>query len=146
MSRYLPPVVMGLCLLVVGCKKEEPPKVTAKEVEKKVAEAAGAAAEYANQEKDEYVTHAQKAIDEAKAEIAELKVAAEKAGAGAKKKLQRQVNAMEGRWELAERKLSELKSASGGAWKDLKSGVDSAVEDLKRSSARRKPRASSAAR
>jgi hypothetical protein len=38
---------------------------------------------------------------------------------------------MEASWKLAEWKLSELESASGEAWKDLKSGVDKAVEDLK---------------
>lgn len=49
--------------------------------------------------------------------------------------------------QLAERKLSELESASGEAWKDLASGVDKAVEDLKQpSSARKRPGASPAAR
>lgn len=146
MFRYLLPMVMGLSALIVGCKKQEPPKVTAKEVEEKVAEATGAAADYAKQEKDEYVARAQRAVDEAKAEIDKLKAGATQARAGAKRKLQRQIEAMEGRWKLAERKLIELKSASGEAWKDLKSGVDRAVEDLKQSSAKNSPRASSAAR
>ena len=133
MSRYLLPMLMGVSALVAGCEKQEPPKVTAKEVEKKVTEAAGAAADYAKQEKDEYVARAQKAVDEAKAEIDELKAGARKAGAGAKRKLQRQIEAMEARCKLAEQKLGELRSAGGEAWKDLKSGVDKAIEDLKRS-------------
>lgn len=137
MSRYLLPMVMGLSALVAGCEKQEPPKVTAKEVEKKAAEAAGTAADYAKQEKDEYVARAQKSVDEAKAEIDKLKARAKKARGGAKAKLQRQIDAMEARWKLAERKLSELKSASGEAWKDLKSGVDKAVEDSKRPDPRR---------
>lgn len=137
MSRYLLLMAMGLSVPVAGCQKQEPPKVTAKEVEKKVAEAAGTAADYAKQEKDEYVARAQKSVDEAKAEIDKLKARAKKARAGAKAKLQRQIDAMEARWKLAERKLSELKSASGEAWKDLKSGVDKAVEDSKRPDPRR---------
>ena len=141
MFRYLLPMVMGLSVLIAGCKKQEPPKVTAKEVGEKVAEATGVAADYAKQEKDEYVARAQKAVDEAKAEIDRLKAGAKKARAGAKTRLRRQIEAMEGRWKLAERKLSELKSATGEAWKDLESGVDKAVEDLKQS-----PGASSAAR
>lgn len=131
MFRYLLPVVMGLSVLIVACKKEEPPKVTAKEVEKKVAEATGTAADYAKQEKDEYIAQAQKAVDEAKAEIDKVKAVAKKARAGAKRKLQRQIESMEGRWKVAERKLGELKSASGEAWKDLRAGVDKAVKDLK---------------
>lgn len=132
MSRYLLPMVMGLSLVIAGCKKQEPPKVTAKEVEEKWAEAASATADYARQEKDEYVARTQKAVDDAKAEIDKLKAGAKKARPGAKGKLQRQIKTMEGRWKLAERKLSELKSASGEAWRDLKSGVDKAVEDLKK--------------
>lgn len=131
MSRYLVPMVMGLSLVIAGCRKQEPPKVTAKDVEQKLAEAASTAADYARQEKDEYVARTQKAVDDAKAEIDKLKAGAKKARPGAKGKLQRQIRAMEGRWKLAERKLSQLKSASGEAWKDLKSGVDKAVEDLK---------------
>ena len=68
MSRYLLPVVMGLSVVIAGCKKQEPPKVAAKEVEQKVAEAASTAADYARQEKDEYVARAQKAVDDARAD------------------------------------------------------------------------------
>lgn len=146
MFRYLLPMVMGVAMLVVGCKEQEPPRVTAKDVEKKVAEATAAAADYAKQEKDEYVARVQKPVDEAKAEIDKLKAGATEARAGAKRQLRRQIEAMETRWKLAERKLSELKSASGEAWKDLKSGVDQAVEDLRHSSAEKSPGASSAAR
>ncbi len=153
MFRYSLPMMVGLSVFIAGCEKhepardagKEPAKVTEREVEKKVAEAAGAVADYAKQEKDEYVARAQKAVDEAKAEIDELKARAKKARASAKRKLKRQIKASEGRWKVAERKLGELKSASGEAWKDLKSGVDKAIEDLKPSPAKKK-RASSAAR
>ena len=76
MSRYLLPMVMGLSGLVVGCEKQEQPRISAKDVEEKVAEATGAAADYAKQEKDEYVARAQKAVEEARAEIDELKTGA----------------------------------------------------------------------
>ena len=133
MSRYLLPLVMGLSVLAGGCERQEPPKVTPGDVERKAAEAAGAATDYARQEKEEYVARAQKAVDEARAEIATWRAEAGKARAGAKDRLQRQIDAMEARWKLAERKLGELRSASGEAWKDLRSGVDRAVEDLSRS-------------
>ena len=133
MSRYLLPLLMGLSVLAGGCERQEPPKVTPGDVERKAAEAAGAATDSARQEKEEYVARAQKAVDEARADIATWRAEAAKAGAGAKDRLQRQIDAMEARWKLAERKLGELRSASGEAWKDLRSGVDKAVEDLSRS-------------
>lgn len=131
MLRYLMPTAMVLGVLISGCERQEPPKDTAGEVERKVAEAAGAAADYARQERDEYLARAQGAVDEGKAEIDQLKAEARKARAGARSKLERQIRAMEARWRVAERKLHDLKSASGEAWKDLRSGVDKAVDDLK---------------
>ncbi len=132
MFRSILPMIAGLSLLIAGCEKHEPTKVSAKDVEKKMGEAGGAAVDYARQERDEYVARVQKAVDEASAKIDELKTRAKKAPANAKSKLKRQIKVMEGRWKVAERKLRELKSASSDAWKDLKSGVDRAIEDLKR--------------
>ncbi len=145
MSRSLLPMMVGLSVFIAGCEKNEPAKVTGEQVEKKVTEAAGAVADYAKQEKDEYVARAQKAIDEAKAEMDALKARAKRARASGKGKLKGQIKASERRWKVAQRKLGELKSASGEAWKDLKSGMDKAIDDLKPASAK-KVRASSAAR
>ena len=132
MLRYLLPTMLGLCVLAAGCERREPPKVTAREVGEKVGEAAGAGARYASQEKDEYVARTRQALDDARAEIDGLKAEARKARADAMGKLQRRIDVLEARWRLAERKLSELRSAGGEAWKDLRSGLDRAVEDLKR--------------
>lgn len=139
-------MVLGLSALAAGCeKKDQPPKVTAHDVERKVAEAAGTAADYARQEKDEYVAQAQKAVDGAKGEVDRLKAAAARARAGAKGRLQRQVGSLEARCQVAERRLGELKAASGEAWKDLKAGVDRAVEDLRQPPAKAGLPASSSA-
>ncbi|HEU4381908.1 MAG TPA: hypothetical protein VFR85_00285 [Anaeromyxobacteraceae bacterium] len=130
--RYLMPSAVILSVLVCGCEKQESPKVTAGEVKEKVKDAAGAAAGYARQERDEYVARAQKAVDEGKAEIDKLRAETRQAGAGARNEAQRQLEAVEAKWKVAERKLHALKSAGGEAWKDLRSGVDEAVDDLKR--------------
>ncbi len=131
MARYPLPIVLGLFALALGCEKQPPPKVTASQVEKKVAEAAGSAADYARQEKDEYVARAQKAVDQAETRIDELKARARTARTSAKKKLGRQIEAMETKRRLAERKLDELKAAGGEAWRDLRTGVDKALDDLR---------------
>src|SRR5574342_1260025 len=132
-TRYLLPMAMGLSVLVAGCEKKEegPSKVTARDVERKAAEAGGAAADYARQEKDAYVARAQRAVDEGRAEVERLQAEARQGSAAVRGELERQIESMEARWKVAERRLGELKSASGEAWKDLRSGVDQAVEDLR---------------
>lgn len=145
MPRHLMALVASLSLLA-GCGKREPPKVAAGDVERKVADAAGAAAAYARQEKDEYVGRARKAIDEARADADRLKAEAARARAGASAALRRRIEEMEERRRRAERKLGELESASGEAWKDLRAGVDRAVEDLKHPSASEGAPASPSAR
>jgi chromosome segregation ATPase len=142
--------MVGLSAVGAGCEKHEPAAVAGKEptrgeeVEKKVAEAADAAADYAKQKKDEYVAWVQRAVDEARREIDKLRAEAAEARASAKRALERQIKSSERKLEVAERKLKELQSASGQAWKDLKSGVDRAVDDLKPSAGRKNAHASPA--
>ncbi|HYQ80438.1 MAG TPA: hypothetical protein VEP68_02995, partial [Anaeromyxobacteraceae bacterium] len=110
MSRHLLPLAMGLAL-GAGCGRQEPsPPVTASEVKGKAADAADAAAAYARQEKDQYVARAQKAVDEGRAEIDRLEAQARSGSAAARRKLERRIEAMEARWSVAERRLSQLRS------------------------------------
>jgi len=126
-------MVVGLSVSFAACQKQEPAKVTPAEVKEKAAETAGAAADYAKQEKDEYVSKVQKEMDEIKADIAKLKTKAKTATAKAKAELDREIKMSEDKWKVAEQKVSELKSASADTWKNMKSGVDNAIEDLKQS-------------
>lgn len=131
MVRVLSLVIVGLFAVLVACQKQEPAKVTAKDVEEKTAAAAGTAADYAKQQKDEYIARAEKEIDAIKVDVAKLKTKAKTASAKAKQDLERDIKALDDKRDVAERKLAELKVASVGAWEKLKTGVDKAVDDLK---------------
>ena len=133
MMRSFMFVTLGLVIALAGCQKQEPAKVTAGDVKEKVTEAAGTAADYAKQERDDYVGKIQKEMDEAKAELDKLKTKAKTATAKAKAKLDRDIKIADDKWRAAESRFNELKSASADAWKSLKAGVDKAVDELKRS-------------
>jgi hypothetical protein len=135
MVRFLLAISLTLPLLLGACQKREDKvaadKVTPQEVHEKVADAMSTAADYAKQEKDEYVAAAQKEMDEAKQDIERLKVRAKTAGAKAKIEIDRDIKAAEAKWQVAEGKLKELKAASVESWKSLRAGVDKAVDDMK---------------
>ena len=112
--------------------------VIPKQVQHKVAQAADSAATYAEQERDQYARKAQAEIDELRAEIDRLGVKARTARDDVKAKLDTDIAALDRKRNGAERKLTDLKSAGASAWKHLKAGMDSALEDLKQSFANAK--------
>jgi hypothetical protein len=65
------------------------------------------------------------------AKIDVLIAKADQARAEAKVKYSKQIEDLRGKQESARQKLQTLKEAGGGAWDDLKKGLDYAVEDLK---------------
>lgn len=53
-------------------------------------------------------------------------------GSKARGKIQEQVEDLRDKQELARRKLQEMKKAGGEAWEDLRTGAESAMDDLKK--------------
>ena len=139
MNRFLLVLLaalLGLVLAISACEKKEekaPPKVSSEDVKKEAKEAVGAAVEYVNQERDEFVNKAQKDMDAINVRIEELKKKAQDATGEAKVKLEQQIESLEQRRQAAEEKLDALKSATGEAWKDLKADVEAAIHHLKQS-------------
>lgn len=80
--------------------------------------------------KDAYKQKAQSQIDALNADIDKLKAKANEAGADAKIEYHDQIEELEDMQKKASAKLDELHKASGEAWEDLASGVDSAVNAL----------------
>lgn len=138
MVRLLLLMLVGLSVSFAACQKREPAKVTAEEVREKAAQAAGAATDYAKQEKEDYIGKVQKEMDELEAELDALKTEARKTTAKAKAKLDGEIKVSEDKWKTAERKFTELKSTGADAWESMKAGVDKAMDDLKQSFARNK--------
>jgi hypothetical protein len=124
-------LIVPLAILVLACQRTNADPVTPRDVEHSAAQAGHTAAGYAEQEKREYVAHAQKEIDAAKAELDAMKAKARHGTVEARHAMEEQIRALDAKWKTAVRKLSELKSASADAWRDVKVGMDRALEDLK---------------
>ena len=139
MNRFLVVLLaalLGLVLAVSACQKKEekaPAKVTSEEVKKEAKEAVGATAEYATQERDEFVNKAQEDMDAINVKMEELKKKMQEETGEAKAKLEQQIQKLEPERQVAEEKLAALKSATGEAWKDLKADVEAAIDRLKQS-------------
>lgn len=70
-------------------------------------------------------------LEEWNAQIALLKVRADKARAEAKIEYYKTIEALQHRQDEAETKLQELKTAGDEAWEDLKTGAEKAWAEVK---------------
>ena len=138
MLRYILLVTLTVSISLAGFGKSAHAEVTAKDVKHDTAQAADSTATYAGQERDKYIHQAQKEIDELRVGIDRLGVKAREARDDAKARLDADIKALDKKWDATESKLGDVKAADARAWKKLKSGMDSAIEDLKQSFARAK--------
>ena len=81
-------------------------------------------------EKSVYREKLEARLDQWRAEIDKLQAKAAEAGADARKEYQDQVDALRAQQEEARQKLKDLDEATGDAWKNLKSGIEKAWDDL----------------
>ncbi len=63
-------------------------------------------------------------------QIDKLQGKAEKAGGDAKAELNQQIKALKQKWDAAKKKMAELNNSKDEAWKKLKSGMQSAWDEL----------------
>ncbi len=76
--------------------------------------------------KEEYQQKLQVQLDEWGTEIDKLKVVAGKAKTGLQGEYYKEIEELRSQQLAAQKKLHELKGASGEAWEDLKTGVEGA--------------------
>ncbi len=136
MQRFLLLTMAALAVSFGGYGNPAHAEVSAKQVGQNVAQAADSGATHAEQERDKYIRKAQREIGELRADIDRLGVRARTARDDVKAKLDRDIAALDRKRDVTERKLDDLKSANANAWKHLKAGMDSALEDLKQSFAK----------
>ena len=82
-------------------------------------------------EKELYQQKKQAQLDEWKAEIDKLKAKASGASADAQIKLNKQIEALEGKIEEGKAKLAEIAEAGEDAWESIKDGVESAWDSMR---------------
>jgi predicted nucleic acid-binding Zn-ribbon protein len=80
--------------------------------------------------KDEFVRKMHAKLDQWNADIDALSAKAEHAEASARAEYHKQLEALRSKRDHARGKLSEVESASEGAWQDLKAGVELAWESV----------------
>ena len=80
--------------------------------------------------KEAYEKKLEAQLREWKNDIDKMKAKADKADAEAKLEYYKQIEELRTKQEAAQKKLTELKSAGGDAWEDLKTGIDLAWKSL----------------
>jgi len=79
---------------------------------------------------DAYKQKAQAHLKEMKAKMQIIEANAEKAGADMKIKYQKNIDDWKSRFSDIDAKLERLSDATGDAWKDIRSNIDSAMNEL----------------
>ena len=79
---------------------------------------------------DAYKQKARAYLKEMKARMQIVEAHAEKAGADMKIKYQKNIDDWKSRFSDIETRLDKLSDSTGDAWKDIRSGIDSAMNEL----------------
>jgi predicted secreted Zn-dependent protease len=82
------------------------------------------------EEKNAFVANLNKRKDELDHKITALKVKADKKGDKAKKEINEEIDQLEVKRRELDKEIDKVESASAEVWKDLKSGVSKAADDV----------------
>ncbi len=128
--------VLSTLLLVACGEREEPTKVekapSAKEVKEGAKEAVEEIAAHVQKQREEYERRIEAELEEYGKKLAELQSKVKGVEQQAKADFDQKIEALQKKQQLAHDKLEELKSAGSDAWKNMKSGVEAAMEELDR--------------
>jgi TolA-binding protein len=137
MKRTTLVLAIAASLAAFGCSKEEAPpakgEASAVDVRKEATEAAGTAAAYVEQEKDQFIRDAQQELDRMEDRIASLNSRAKTATAETKAKLDAQVADLQAQWLVLEARLADLRKATAENWQEAKASFDEQMQQLKQS-------------
>ena len=134
MSRFLWMLMVVGLLAPIGCEQKPadrtPGKVTTEDVRRDADKAVQTAEEYSQQAKEEFQKKLEAQLNELDAKIAKLREKGGDLKDEAKVKWDRRMAELETKREAARAKLAEGGSSSAEAWKDVRTGAQSAWEDL----------------
>jgi TolA-binding protein len=114
--------------------------VSAEDVKKETKEALGAAKELTVQQKEEFQKKMRAELDRMQKEIDRLSFKTNQAKKETQAELDKAIKELQKQKDVTARKLQKLESASGKAWDDLKSGLNTSMEELGKSYERAKSR------
>lgn len=136
MNRTTLVLAVAASLTAFGCSKEVPPakpEASAADVRQEATEAAGPAAQSAEQEKDQYIRDAQQELDRMKERVASLNSQAKAATGEAKAKLDAQVADLQAQWLVLDARLADLKRATAEKWQEAKASFNEQMREMKQS-------------
>jgi len=129
--------LIGTCLLIVCFAAagisfaQEKGAGAPGEVKKEAATPAKTTAP-AEQEKQDYIKQMQNTLDDVTKKINELKDKAQTATGDARAKIESTINVLKVQQASAAQKLQELRSSTGAAWGEMKTGMSKAADDLRK--------------
>ena len=128
--------VVGIGLLampvVVAAGASEKP-VTGETVIREAKEAVTATKDYTIQQKDAFQRKVQTELDEMQVRITQLRGQVEHASASARAEIQKSIEELEKKKELASKKAQEIHSATASSWEQVQSKAVAAMDDLRES-------------
>jgi uncharacterized phage infection (PIP) family protein YhgE len=132
--------LMAIMLLLAvgaftGCGEKEQDqskteKVSGKDVKEKTVAAYDATKAYTQEQMQAFQEQMKTKLAEYNDDIDKLQAKVEALGGDAKAKAEQQMTELRQKRDDASKKLQELSSSSGNAWKQLKSGIEAALDDL----------------
>jgi len=120
-----------------GCSsgEQEPAgktKTSLDEVKKESAEALDAAGRYTLEKKEEYALAIEQRLKELDERTKTLQEKAKEKSGAARERIEKQLAELQDEKAAAREKLKELRSKSEAAWKDMRAGMEAAMEELEK--------------
>lgn len=128
--------VIGTCLLILCFTAAgmsfaaEKGDVTKSDVKKEAPSGLDKPKAPAEQEKQDYIKQIQNTLDDVSKDIDKLKDKAQSATGDARTKIDSTIATLKAQQETATKKLQELRSSTGAAWGEMKTGMSKAVDEL----------------
>ena len=140
MKRITLLIFLAVLLSSAACSNQnqlvqEPTETStsAEDVRREAKEAFETAATYTQKQKQKYREEIQTQLDEFDKQLDELRPLAESARESAKIKLNKQIEMLKQKREVAEQRLERLTSSKDEGWAKVKAGLDKAMADLQKS-------------
>jgi TolA-binding protein len=128
--------IVGIWLLampvVVAAGASEKP-VTGETVIREAKEAVTDTKDYTIQQKDAFQRKVQAELDEMQVRITQLRGQVEHASASARAEIQKSIEELEKKKELASKKVQEIHSATASSWEQVQAKAVAAMDDLRES-------------
>lgn len=115
-------------LMFAGCAEKE--ETTAEDVKQETKEALETAKAYTEEQRAEYMAEMMDTLKSYEEKIQSLEMKAEGMGEDARAALEERIRMLKEQRERAAQRLEEMKSSSGDAWMEIKTGIDKAMEDM----------------